>query len=364
MRKCLAIILASVMVLPALANAETEISSKAEKLTITGRMQAQWRHTTIEGEPSNEFLIRRARATVKVKINDLWHGVVQPDFGEGKFSLKDAYARFTPSKQFEFTMGQAKRNFDLFELTSSTQILVIERDGRIGNVKVPTLSTLTEKLGYSDRDIGLFAHVNDASKRFGVDVSVTNGDGANEKASMGEKAVQGRLSVQPISEQPLSLHGGWSMKPYETQYAGTDSAETEYANAFEAALEYGAWERGVHVQAAFIGGENWKGEFTDFRPTVSPADSLPTFLTVQGILTYKQPLQSSRWLESIEPLVRVSWADPNIDIDDDGGILITPGVNLFLKSRNRFSVNTDIFVPQDSDASVETSVKVQSWVYW
>jgi hypothetical protein len=109
-----------------------DIDSKATKITITGRIQPMWSTSSIDnGDPSNEFLIRRARMALKLKVNDWVGGMVEPDFGEGKIALKDAYFKVEPREHLELIGGQTKRRFDLFELTSSTQILVIERDGRI-----------------------------------------------------------------------------------------------------------------------------------------------------------------------------------------------------------------------------------------
>jgi hypothetical protein len=67
---------------------------------------------------------------------------------------------------------------------------------------------------------------------------------------------------------------------------------------------------------------------------------------VQGIVTYKGLFANPHWFEAWEPLLRVSWADPNGDVDNDGGCLVTPGFNLFLVNRTRLSANADIFAPR------------------
>ena len=47
---------------------------------------------------------------------------------------EDAYVRLTFGSGFRATIGQFKRPFDVFELTSSTQTLVIERAGGVDGV--------------------------------------------------------------------------------------------------------------------------------------------------------------------------------------------------------------------------------------
>lgn len=351
--------LAALVMIASTGASAVEVDSKAQKITFTGRIQPLWSYTSDEGPPSNEFLIRRARLAMKVKINDWVSGIAEPDFGEGKLSLKDAYFKAELGENFELLAGQAKRRFDLFELTSSTQILVIERDGRIGQRKIPSYSFLTEDLGFADRDIGLFCGAQLADEKVSIDAAITNGAGANTAASIGEKAFQARVSVEPLKETKLALNLGVSAKPYVQ--TGTDVG---YAPAFEVSLEYGDFDAGTHLQAGFVDGTNWK-EYS------AATDEAPSFMAVQGILTYKKELKS-KWFEAIEPVVRVSWADPNTDADNDDGLLVTPGLNLFVVSRTRFMLNADIFSPTAEDvpatpldeSAVAVGVKLASWIYF
>lgn len=335
-----------------------EIESKAEKITITGRVQTMWYTSSIQGDPGNEFIIRRARMALKIKANDWLSGMVEPDFapGGGQIDLKDAYVKMSPSENFDIVVGQTKRRFDLFELTSSTQMLVIERDGRIGRRKVPSLSAFTEGAGYSDRDIGLFVMAHDEKERFNLEAAVTNGSGANAKPTIGAKAFQGRLSVEPMRDTNLMLNVGVSVKPQRTVNAASDTA-TAYNAAFEGSVEYGNFSKGPHLQAGIVVGDN--------PATYSAAtDDFKSATSVQVIGSYKMPLQNNRWLEAWEPLLRVDFSDPNTDIDDNGGMLFTPGVNFFVVNRSRLSANIDIFQPSASGADTEVSFKAASWLYF
>jgi len=340
--------------------AGVEVESKASKLTVTGRMQALWSHSTIDGDPSNEFLLRRARLAIKLSVNDWVSGIVEPDFAvtDQKVDLKDAFFKMEPHDNFSIIVGQTKRRFDIFELTSSTQMLIIERDGRIGRLKVPSYSKLTEELGYADRDIGVFLMAHDEDERINIEAGLTNGAGANKKAEYGRKAFQGRVSLKPLAETDLSIHVGTSVKPYDNG-AATDSLK--YAAAFEGSLEYGNFKSGPHVQAGVVVGKNY---------TVLVANDSPSFTALQGIAAYKRKIADSKWFEAVEPVIRVSYADPNTDLADDGGILVTPGLNLFVVDRTRLSLNADIFLPQESSAptapneKTEVGIKAATWLYW
>lgn len=375
----LAVGIALALAAPRMA-AAVEIDSKVERLTFTGRIQPMWFTSSIEGSPSNEFVVRRARVALRLKLNDWVSAMVEYDLGDfGKSELKDAYFRFEPGKHVGITLGQYKRRFDLFELTSSTQILVIERDGRIGRTIVPSLSALTEGLEYSDRDIGAFLALEGYDERLVFEAGVTNGAGANTRPDIGEKAFQGRLSFEPSASRPIELSAGVSVHPHKLLGAQPDSADVAFSPAVEGSLEYGKWKSGPHIQAGLVWGKNWDPALGGSR-----RDS-PDFLTFQIIGTYKKLLANPRWFESYEPVFRLCWTDPNHNATivpsdvrfsrfNSGGLLLTPGLNLFVRDRTRFSANVDIFAPdgdaQDDPATspdetdTEVSLKLASWFYF
>ncbi len=339
------------------AVAQVKIESKAAEITLTGRLHLQWNTTSIDGPISNEFLIRRARLTAEIDFNDWISGKIQPDYGEGEVSLKDAYLRLSFDPAFRATLGQFKRPFDLFELTSSTQILVIERAGGIRGLNtcsgpggICTYSRFTEKLGYSDRDIGVMVE-GEVGGRFEYAVSVTNGTGANTEEENGTKSYTGRLAVEAASDFTIAANLG--AHDYERENA-LGEMENEYAIAFGGDIEYGNYTRGLHLQAGITTGDNWSNLNASFDPT--------TFLTAQGILTYKVPLSNSRFLEAIEPVARVSWGDPDTDANDDEGILFTPGLVAFFSGRNKLAINADIWSPSQGDT--ELSIKMQSYLHF
>ncbi len=242
--------------------------------------------------------------------------MVEPDFAPGTaIDLKDCYFRLAPHDNFDISIGQMKRRFDLFELTSSTQMLVIERDGRIGRTKVQSYSFLTEELQFSDRDQGVFLSAHTDNDRVRVEGAVTNGVKANTRPILGAKAFQGRVSFEPVKDTDLALHAGLSVRPYRsiaTPMMAPPDTSTSYAPAFEISAELGNFNSGPHVQAGFVSGTNP----TTYDGGTDDADS---FLAFQVIGSYKHAFANKKWFEAIEPLVRFSYADPDTDEDADGG---------------------------------------------
>ena len=339
---------------PSVTQAQVELKSKAVELKITGRVHVQWNQTSVtDAAVASTFFVRRARLTAEVKINDFISGKVQPEYGEGTVSLRDAYVDLNFDRAFRFRTGQFKRPFDRFELVSSTQILTIERAGGVRGVpdcagvdNVCTYSRFTEKLNYSDRDIGfqLLGDVGD----FRYSASVTNGRGPNNKVDQnGTKSYTGRFEYRGAG-----LVIGANVGVHD--YINDSTANDEYATAFGADVDWGRYEQpGPHVKAGVTFGDNWKN-----LTTPDPSK----FVTAQGIVTYLFPIRENRFVYGIEPVARVSWGDPDTDVSDDHGWLFTPGVAFFFSGRSKFAVNVDVWSPATGDT--EYSVKAQMYLHF
>ncbi len=331
--------------------AQVEVRTGDVRISIGGRLHSQFNTTSVAGEPSSDFLIRRARLEFGIRVNEFLSGAVQPDFGEGGISLKDAYVQLAFSPQFELRLGQFKRPFDLFELTSSSQTLVIERDGDVRGLSacsgaggVCSLSRLTERLRYADRDIGVMAEGASRNGRVSYMAAITNGAGANTPDENGSKSLSGRVEVAARPDVRLAVNLG-----LHDYLRGPDD---EYALAFGADIEYGDYDGGLHVQGGIVFGDNW-------RNLVGGSPS--TFATFQGIVSYRTPVRGRR-ITAIEPLGRLSWGDPDTDAGNDAGLLFTPGVVIHFTGRNKIAANLDIVSPGVGDT--EMSLKMQSYLYF
>ncbi len=338
---------------PNAAGAQVQLDSRAVEITLTGRVHMQYRTTSVDGPRSSEFLLRRARFTAHVKVDDLIEGRIQPDFGEGKLSLKDAYLRLNFDPAFRLSFGQFKRPFDIFELYSSTQILTIERTGEIDGVDacagpggVCSWSRLTEKLEYSDRDIGILVDGR-ATDKLEYRFSITNGTGADKRDKNGTKSYTARVVVQAASHVRLGANVGVH------DYFGSTTAN-EYAVAYGGDIEIGRYGEEIHLQAGFLAGQNW----LNLDATGDPS----TFLTAQGVVSYRLPITGSSHFTAVEPLARLSWADPNTDAANAGGWLFTPGIALRMAGRNMLVANVDVWSPAAGDS--EWSFKFQSFLHF
>lgn len=350
---------AAPMVHPALSgsqlSAQVEITARSATIRLGGRMHAQYRSSSVDDASTNDFLIRRARITSDVTVGDFLTGRVMGEFAGSGAKLVDAYVRMNFDDAFRLQMGQFHRPFDPFELTSSTRIGVIERDGRIPGLDACTgvggacsLSRFTGELEYAGRDIGIQA--DGTIGRLNYRVSMTNGTGTNTSDENDLKSFSGRVVV--TATEDLSLGAFVGVHDFVVG-EDTPAPDTEYATAFGGDLEWGEALDGFHAQFALVGGENWKNLDDTFQPK--------DFFTGQLLASYYFPIVSDRF-EALEPVGRISWGDPDTDLDNDGGTLWTPGFMLYVEGLNRVGAGLDIYTPQTGDT--EYSFKLQTYLYF
>lgn len=333
--------------------AQIEITARSAQVRFGGRLHSQFATSSADEGKATDFFTRRARFTLDVSVSDLLDARVQPDFGGGELDLKDAYFRLNLDRGLRFSVGQFKRAFDIFELNSSTDIVVVERTGRIdglGGCAGPggtcALSRFTEKLAYSDRDIGFRAD-GSIGERVSYMATLTNGTGTSGSDENSGKSVAGRLSVR--------LAGGVSISANISRHDFVREGGTaDAATAFGADLEIGGFRDGTHLQVGLIGGANWRLE-------PSSTDEVPRFLTGQAILSRYVPLESARFA-GVEPMARVSWGDPDRGVSDDSGLLLTPGIFLYVAGKNRIGANLDVYGA--GSLPTEFSFKLQTYLYY
>jgi len=327
---------------------EFEVLGNAATVTIGGRFNPQYAYSSV-GAAENDMFLRRARLTVNIRVNDFVDARLEPDFA-GTTSLRDAWVRFNFSEAFTIAAGQFKRGFDIFTLSSSVDLSLIERDGRVeglstcsGVGSVCSYGRFMEALQYADRDLGL--RMEGASGQLSYIITATNGTGLNSPDENDNKSAAGRVTLG-VSED-VSVSGNVSLHDY------VDPTGDATGFAFGGDVEVGTWRDGVHLQAAVATGDNWM--------ILDGAQDPATFLALQGVASYYVPLDGTR-LVGIEPVARFSWADPDTDADDDAGIVVTPGLMLYVTGRTKVGANLDVYSPQSG--SGEMSLKIQAFLYY
>ena len=334
---------------PSAASAQLRVEGRGASLTIGGRVHAQYSRSSVDGdgdEPDavDDFFFRRARIEVDARVSDFLDGRAMVDFATGSADLTDAYLRLTFDPAFRIAFGQFKRAFSIFELASSTELLIIERDGRIeglsdcpGVESVCTFSRMTEALEVDDRDIGVRAEGR-LGERVEYMATLTNGEGKNTPDVNDAKSVSVRVAVEVAPDVVIAGFAG------SHDYLD-ENEDTERARALGADLEVGTFRDGFHLLAGVVGGDNWlAGPDADF-------------LTTQALASYYVPLGGR--LAGIEPLLRASWTRP---AEGESAVLLTPGLLLYVQGRNAIGFNLDRYDPAEGPS--EWSFKAQVFLYF
>lgn len=321
-------------------------------LDFTGRAQVQFSTTSLDGDelppgvdvPATAFETRRIRLGADLAVSDWLTAKVEGDFAGAGARLTDGWVDLALDDALAITAGQFKKPFGLFELTSSTQTITIERAVRLRGL-TPYLAslpgepqTLLNAGQYLGRDIGVMAHGVLGPVAYAA--GVFNGEGSNSAEVSDSKALAARLGVDvggvavagSVSRQPMAPGAGGEV-------AGT---------AWELDAEYGGFRvPGLRLMAEVMTG--------DAPPT--PAAEVPTMLGAQAAASWFVPRRGR--VDGLEPLLRVSWGDPDRDATDDEGLLVTPGLNAYFTGRNRVMLNADVYVPSQPGLETQYGLRAQ-----
>lgn len=341
---------------PAVSSSQAvEPRTPVERTELGGRLHLQWNTTSAEQGSRSEFVLRRARIWVGTWVNDWIDGAVQVDAAGGSASARYAFVRLSLSPAARISFGQLKRAFDVFELTSSADVLVVERDGDVrgafdcaGVGGVCSYSRFSEKLLFSSLDVGAFLEGESAGGKLAYLLSATNGPGLNAADENGAKSVSGRVEWLLLPESRLGMNAGLH------DYPNPATLRDAHARAMALDLEVGDFAKGFHLQAGVMTGENWLN--------LDGQGKASRFLTWQGIATYRIPVDGDGRVRAVEPLGRVTWADPNQRAASDGGLVLTPGLVLHFQGKNKMGANLDLWRPQAG--GTVWGLKAQTYLYF
>lgn len=359
------------------------ITSDAVEIDFGGRLQLQAAGSPCsdfpfgEGSPCTEqapavdMFVRRARLAMEIQVDELIDAKIQPEFGSiDQVELKDAWGRLSFHPAFRVKLGHYKRPFDGFQLTSSTQILTIERDldlpGVPGTVAA-SLDEFTTRFRVSDRDIGVQAHGTAPGTGFEYWLGVFNGRGPADDADVNSaKQVVGRaqysLEVGPSLPLAVAVAGASTDLPFTGagDQPGVPASGARYGN-WELWAELGDFTPGPHVQVGVVLGDNPLEDEAGGTPDPAGTEDVEfaAMRAWQVVGAYRMALPDTELLASVEPALRVTRAEPNADVEDDETWGFTPGVNLYFHGRNRLMLNWDVVSFAGDGPDTTSSFKAQ-----
>ncbi len=367
-----------------------KLETKDVELIFSGRIQLDgWASSCsgfVPGRPGNDpnsacdegaspfdLFLRRARTSVEAKLLDDFLDVkLELDFsGFEDVAIKDGYVRlnFFPALRARF--GNMKRPFDGFQLTSSSEMIVVERDIDIPGVpslRALSLDELTTRFRLSDRDYGIELSGEIAGGRVSYWAGYFGGQQIQEALdtlpnadSRGQWMARAQANLE-VGGMPLdvAVAGAVTDRPFVNADGVTFTGK--YFTDLELWLQLGDFNQGLLVQGEYVYGqnpfENKQGDFLVFPPSDEFARA-QTWQVETGYRFLTRPNDykgsiAKRPIQAIEPIFRVTWADPNTAIADDDNWGLTPGVQIFFYGRNKLALNWDVALFSDGTSSASS----------
>jgi phosphate-selective porin O/P len=368
---------------PALAQAQ------APTIQVQGRIQVQYRYSTGDSsanynptQVSNIFEIRRLRIQSNVRFGDNINLVIQPSFEMGALRMRDAFLRIGMSPRIGVTLGQEKSPFQRYELTSSNNLLSIERGLRVlrlGNRE--GLNDLLTQNGYTSHDLGAFLDYVGPDNKITVKAGVQGGSRESTADVNNAKSFYARATAIPMmnaDNQPV-LQVGASFGSRDRaicQAPATGACTTYYADSAKKTTvvgldaEWGGFRPGLHLIADFASGKNAPianrtatGRNTgNLRTTADSA--LRTFMGLSLVGAYRLNTggPDTRVVKIIEPALRIDYVDPDTDAGNNEGILITPVLNIYFANTTVLRAGYDFYSYKDATGTSRSAGELKfSW---
>ncbi len=371
--------LAAAAPLQAQESDEIQFKTSALELTFNGRIQIQAATSSCSGfpipddsacdeqVPATDLFLRRVRLTVSGKINDMIDFRIQTDYNKiDSLGLKDAWGRFTFSKAVRLKAGHFKRPFDGFVLISSTQTLTVEREIAIRGLETviaPSLTGFTTLFDLSDRDIGVELSGSTNSGLFSYWVGgFTGNSDLKFRDSNASKQFVGRGQVQ-FDAGPKKLKFAAAAAATDATYETvTEGMKSRYDHNYELFVEWGDFGEGPHAQLGFVFGDNPLRNKANDVVDLEAGDDFASMSTWQAIVSWKFGVGDGDM--ALEPVLRVTWADGNTDLEKNEVWGFTPGLQIFFYRRNKLALNWDFATPTSDTLRSENSFKARLQFYF
>jgi hypothetical protein len=382
----------STFALAGLLTAATTVGiAQAPTVQVQGRIQVQYRASSGDSSGnyntslmSNGFEVRRLRIQTNVRFGDNITLVIQPSFEMGALRMRDAFLRVGLTPHFGVSVGQEKSPFQRYELTSSNNLLSIDRGLRV--LRLGGREGLNDVLtnnGYTSHDLGAFVDYIGPDSKLTLKLGVQNGSRESSVDVNNAKSFFGRataIALMNADNQPV-LQLGASFASRDRAICQTLAApgsatcnayfadSSKSTTAFGVDAEWGGFRPGFHVIADFATGDNVpiatrKATGRNTGNLDSASAPIVTFRGVSIVGAYRINTNGpdTRIVKIVEPTLRVDYLDPNTSVANDQGILITPVLNIYFANTVVLRAGLDFYSYKDATGTSRSAKEIKfSW---
>lgn len=360
--------------------AARRIAAQAPVIRVGGRAQVQYVEPSGDSTTSwnplfaaSGFSIRRLRIQADVQFAERANLTIQPSFEMGALRMRDAFLRVALVAEgpvrLGLTMGQEKKPFSRYELTSSNNLVVLERGlsvrGFVVGYTPPAQINLLEGNGYIAHDLGASLDATVAAGRVTFKAGAYNGSGESTADVNRAKTFAARVVATLIrTDAGPVLRAGVAAMSRDRGVTSTAVASAFHpdsahrSTAYGVDLEWGDFRPGPHVVADFATGENLDDPTYRFDTgrnlgavrADAPDSAFTTFRSFQVIASWRLAVGTSdrALVAMVEPALRLDLTDADTDADDTGGLLVTPAINVHFTSTAILRAGVDFFRYHDA----------------
>jgi hypothetical protein len=247
--------------------------SWTDTIKFGGYTQARWLYYP-DGDPSNEFMVRRAKIKMSAHPTERSEAEIQLDMGEGDATVQDAWVQYdlTPAGDWRVRAGQQNVPFGLETPQSSSVRLPLERNWVSRRFVPGERDTGVCFFWTSPEDHALFDQVKKTGLGEGdygnVAIGFFNGQGRNEPEVNGSKHIAIRLS-KPFKVDDRVIEAGATYYGGKYHSAAGEGADfDEYLVGLHAYLPPDPWGVQTEVFKGKTEGDDLDGYYVTgmYRP--------------------------------------------------------------------------------------------------
>lgn len=283
---------------------------RGDRFEIDGSLYTLFAIQDDSTSPDFGFSLERARVELTWQVSRHVKSVVEAALddvtadGTPDDLLRDAFIRFAPLSELQFTAGQFKKPFSLFELVSRGKMPVIRRGVSNGY--------LVRDLGYGGRDIGFqVGGVFKAPLKIRYAVGIFNGSGANRRESdeNGAKDFAGRIEIMSKKRFRGGVNLSW--KNFDQTSPGNESKPV---SAWMTGADFQLRLAGMRLMAEGIYGVN------------HASYGHPRAAGLHGLISWKFRLPRHQMF--LSPVARLDWVWPVFSENRDSSVRVgTAGIH-------------------------------------
>jgi hypothetical protein len=291
------------------------------------RLRPRFTTSSADDDEPARWELDRLRLQGRLSVRERVQARVQLDFGGGEWSVDDAWLRMRLARGADVLVGQAKRPFTVLSMRSGSQVATVSRGASLRGARAAEEQNLVNDFGFGDRAMGIQLSVGVPIRALPLRVQAGVFPAEPWDAPLRTRGMQLGARAEARVAPEVTAGVAWSTR------GGRDADDDDPLPSGRAVgidVEVGDDVPGPHLLAEVVAGSvegdgGFRGAHLWMMYRTHP-------LGAAGV--------------TLEPVVRWSVAEGAVPEGSRAGMLVTPGVNVYLgdpRRWNRVMIDYDLW---------------------